>query len=171
MTAPPACGPEQGVAGDAEWSVQARPLLVQADTRLCKRFDQGEPIERLVALRARAVDQLMRNAWTRCIPADSGLSLYAVGGYGHGELFPRSDVDVLVLGETVAQQQHEQALARLFALLWDVGLPISHAVRSPAQCTAAAVDQTVLTALIESRPLVAANDASTALAAAVHCAG
>ena len=167
MTATLACGADQGVAGDAKWSVQARPLLVQADTRLCKRFDQGEPIERLVALRARAVDRLMRNAWTRCIPADSGLSLYAVGGYGHGELFPRSDVDVLVLGETVAQQQHEQALARLFALLWDVGLPISHAVRSPAQCTAAAVDQTVLTALIESRPLVAANDASTALAAAI----
>ncbi|AZR26142.1 [protein-PII] uridylyltransferase [Xanthomonas vasicola pv. arecae] len=167
MTETPAERPDPGVAGDAEWAAQARPLLVHADMRLCKRFDQGEPIERLVALRARAVDQLMRNAWTRCIPADSGLSLHAVGGYGRGELFPRSDVDVLVLGESVAQQQHEQALARLFALLWDVGLPISHAVRSPAQCTAAAADQTVLTALIESRALVADAAARAALAAAI----
>lgn len=166
MTETPAERPDPGVAGDAEWAAQARPLLVHADMRLCKRFDQGEPIERLVALRARAVDQLMRNAWTRCIPADSGLSLHAVGGYGRGELFPRSDVDVLVLGESVAQQ-HEQALARLFALLWDVGLPISHAVRSPAQCTAAAADQTVLTALIESRALVADAAARAALAAAI----
>ncbi|ATS62809.1 protein-PII uridylyltransferase [Xanthomonas citri pv. fuscans] len=167
MTATPAERPDPGVAGDADWAAQARPLLVHADMRLCKRFDQGEPIERLVALRARAVDQLMRNAWMRCIPADSGLSLHAVGGYGRGELFPRSDVDVLVLGDTAAQQQHEQALARLFALLWDVGLPISHAVRSPAQCTAAAADQTVLTALIESRALVADAHARGALAAAI----
>ncbi|PKV12464.1 [protein-PII] uridylyltransferase [Xanthomonas prunicola] len=167
MTETPAERPDPGVAGDAGWAAQARPLLVHADMRLCKRFDQGEPIERLVALRARAVDQLMRNAWTRCIPADSGLSLHAVGGYGRGELFPRSDVDVLVLGESAAQQQHEQALARLFALLWDVGLPISHAVRSPAQCTVAAADQTVLTALIESRALVADAAARAALAAAI----
>ncbi|MBB5862717.1 [protein-PII] uridylyltransferase [Xanthomonas sp. 3058] len=167
MTATPADRPDPGVAGDAEWAAQARPLLVHADMRLCKRFDQGEPIERLVALRARAVDQLMRNAWTRCIPADAALSLHAVGGYGRGELFPRSDVDVLVLGESAVQQQHEQALARLFALLWDVGLPISHAVRSSAQCTVAAIDQTVLTALIESRPLVAASRARAALAAAI----
>ncbi|ASK96194.1 [protein-PII] uridylyltransferase [Xanthomonas campestris pv. merremiae] len=167
MTATPAERPDPGVAGDADWAAQARPLLVHADMRLCKRFDQGEPIERLVALRARAVDQLMRNAWMRCIPADSGLSLHAVGGYGRGELFPRSDVDVLVLGDTAAQQQHEQALARLFALLWDVGLPISHAVRSPAQCTAAAADQTVLTALIESRALVADAQARAALVAAI----
>ncbi|AMV07940.1 [protein-PII] uridylyltransferase [Xanthomonas citri] len=167
MTATPAERPDPGVAGDADWAAQARPLLVHADMRLCKRFDQGEPIERLVALRARAVDQLMRNAWMRCIPADSGLSLHAVGGYGRGELFPRSDVDVLVLGDTAAQKQHEQALARLFALLWDVGLPISHAVRSPAQCTAAAADQTVLTALIESRALVADAQARAALAAAI----
>ncbi len=167
MTATPAERPDPGVAGDADWAAQARPLLVHADMRLCKRFDQGEPIERLVALRARAVDQLMRNAWMRCIPADSGLSLHAVGGYGRGELFPRSDADVLVLGDTAAQQQHEQALARLFALLWDVGLPISHAVRSPAQCTAAAADQTVLTALIESRALVADAQARAALATAI----
>ncbi|MBO9879311.1 [protein-PII] uridylyltransferase [Xanthomonas sp. D-99] len=167
MTATPAERPDPGVAGDADWAAQARPLLVHADMRLCKRFDQGEPIERLVALRARAVDQLMRNAWMRCVPADSGLSLHAVGGYGRGELFPRSDVDVLVLGDTAAQQQHEQALARLFALLWDVGLPISHAVRSPAQCTAAAADQTVLTALIESRALVADAQARGALLAAI----
>lgn len=167
MTATPADRPDPGVAGDADWAAEARPLLVHADMRLCKRFDQGEPTERLLALRARAVDQLVRNAWTRCIPADAGLSLHAVGGYGRGELFPRSDVDLLVLGETAAQQRHEQALARLFALLWDVGLPISHAVRSPAQCTSAAADQTVLTALIESRPLVADAQARAALAAAI----
>ncbi|KAB7771337.1 [protein-PII] uridylyltransferase [Xanthomonas maliensis] len=167
MSAAPAERPEPGVAGDADWAAQARALLAQADARLCKRFDLGEAIERLLALRARAVDHALRTAWARCIPADAGLSLHAVGGYGRGELFPRSDVDLLVLGEPAEQQVHEQALARLFALLWDVGLPVSHAVRSAAQCSVAAADQTVLTALIESRPLVADAAARTALATAI----
>ncbi|MFT4247964.1 MAG: [protein-PII] uridylyltransferase [Pseudomonas sp.] len=154
-------------AGDGEWAVRARQSLAHSDGRLGRRFDQADDIDRLVALRARVVDELIRDAWSRCVPADAGLSLHAVGGYGRGELFPRSDIDLLVLGAPDRQREHEQALARLFALLWDAGLPVSHAVRSPAQCTQAAQDQTVLTALIESRPLLADAAAREALADAV----
>ena len=164
---PAAAVPDPGTAGDGDWAAQARQLLTQGDARLERRYDQGDDIDRLLALRARAVDQLIREAWRRCIPAGSGLSLHAVGGYGRGELFPRSDIDVLVLGESQAQQAQERALARLFALLWDAGLPVSHAVRSAAQCTAAAADQTVMTALIESRPVVSDEHANKALADAI----
>ena len=152
---------------DAQWAAQARQELAHADARLCRRFEQGDNIERLLALRARSADQLISHAWQRCVPASAGLSLFAVGGYGRGELFPRSDIDLLVLGEPEAQQAHEPALARLFALLWDAGLPASHAVRSTTQCTQAAADQTVLTALIEARPLCAAPGAVQALARAI----
>ena len=158
--------PDAG-ADDADWAAAARQLLAQADARLNKRFDQGDDIDRLLALRARALDQLIRHAWSRCVPRDAGLALYAVGGYGRGELFPRSDIDLLVFGEAECQRLHEQALARLFALLWDAGVPVSHAVRSAAQCTAACADQTVLTALIEARPLQADAAAKAALAAAI----
>ena len=168
MSGLPAVPPsEAGIAGDGEWAAQARQLLAQGDARLSRRFDQGDDIDRLVALRARAVDQLIREAWRRCVPSGAGLSLHAVGGYGRGELFPRSDIDVLVLGEPEAQQAQEGAIARLFALLWDAGLPVSHAVRSAAQCTVAGADQTVLTALIESRPVAADTAAIGALAAAI----
>jgi len=164
---PAAAAPDPGVAGDGDWAAQARQLLDQGDARLARRFDQNDDIDRLVALRARAVDHLIRDAWRRCVPAGAGLSLHAVGGYGRGELFPRSDIDVLVLGEPDVQQANEAAIARLFALLWDAGLPVSHAVRSAAQCTLAAADQTVMTALIESRPLIADAAASAALADAI----
>ncbi|UYB54368.1 [protein-PII] uridylyltransferase [Xanthomonas sp. AM6] len=154
-------------ADDADWAAAARQLLAQADARLNKRFDQGDDIDRLLALRARALDQLIRHAWSRCLPRDAGLALYAVGGYGRGELFPRSDIDLLILGEADRQRDHEQGLARLFALLWHAGVPVSHAVRSAAECTAACADQTVLTALIEARPLLADAAARAALAAAI----
>jgi [protein-PII] uridylyltransferase len=154
-------------AGDAQWAAQARQSLANTDARLGKRFEQGDNVERLLGLRARAADQLIRAAWQRCIPADAGLALFAVGGYGRGELFPRSDIDLLVLGENDLQKRHEAALARLFALLWDAGLPASHAVRSAAQCAQAAADQTVLTALIEARPLCADATAQHGLARAI----
>lgn len=148
---------------DAGWAVAARQALQQTDARLHRRFDQGDRIERLLALRARAADHLIRLAWQRCLPAGHALSLFAVGGYGRGELFPHSDIDVLVVGEPDAQLAVETALARFFALLWDCGLPASHAVRSLQQCRDAAADQTVLTALIEARPVAAGEEARHAL--------
>ncbi|MCW4472341.1 [protein-PII] uridylyltransferase [Xanthomonas sp. H13-6] len=154
-------------AGDGDWAAAARQALAQADVRLYRRFDQGDNIERLLALRARAADHLIRLAWQRCIPPGAGLALFAVGGYGRGELFPRSDIDLLVLADGPDLQQHEEPLSRLFALLWHAGLPASHAVRSPAQCTEAATDQSVLTALIEARALCADGAAQKALAQAI----
>ncbi|KAF1715852.1 [protein-PII] uridylyltransferase [Pseudoxanthomonas sangjuensis] len=147
---------------DPEWAARARQLLAEIDARLAERFARSERTDRLLALRARGVDRVLQEAWTRCVPAGAPLALFAVGGYGRGELFPHSDIDLLVLADTGVQQAHHAALARFFALLWDAGLPVSHAVRSPQQCTqACADDQTVLTALIEARAL-AADDAATA---------
>ena len=144
-----------GVDGDAAWAAATRAALAQTDARLAKRFDGGEIVDKLIALRARAVDDLILDAWKRCIRADAGLALFAVGGYGRGELFPHSDIDLLVLAEPEAQDARQAALARFHALLWDAGLQASQAARSPAQCTEAAVDITVQTALMEARPLVA----------------
>src|SRR3546814_19130327 len=83
--------------------------------------------------RARAVDALIRDAWARCVPGDARLALFAVGGYGRGELFPHSDIDLLVLAAEAEQHAPRAALPCFFALLWDIGLEASHEVRPPAQ--------------------------------------
>ena len=152
---------------DPAWSAAAKAALARTDARLTRRYDAGFPADRLVTLRARAVDAQVRAAWRRCLPGDVPLALFAVGGYGRGELFPCSDIDLLVLAEPDAQRTHQAALARFIALLWDAGLEASHAVRSAAQCTEAADDITVLTALIEARPLCAGASAEAALRDAV----
>jgi [protein-PII] uridylyltransferase len=166
-----AAHPDAAAGTDADhgidWLQPARTRLAEADADLAARFDRGEDVDRLVAARARVVDGLIVEAWRRCIPDGSRLALFAVGGYGRGELFPYSDIDLLVLAEEDAQHAGHDALACFFALLWDLGLPASHAVRSPAQCTQAAADLTVLTALMEARPLVADVDDRARLAAAI----
>lgn len=152
----PAASPESASPDAAAWAADARTRLSDTDAALAARFDRNADIDDLLRDRARAVDAIVRDAWSRCVPDAAELALFAVGGYGRGELFPQSDIDLLVLADVDAQATYQDALARFFALLWDAGLPVGHAVRSPEECTAAAEgDITVLTALTEARPLVA----------------
>ena len=141
---------------DAGWAALERAQLATADAGFACRFDAAADIDRLLAERAAQVDTLVQAAWSRSIPPMAEMALFAVGGYGRGELYPQSDIDLLVLAEPAQSQAHAGALARLFALLWDCGLPVGHAVRSLQQCTEASIaDITVLTSLLEARPLVA----------------
>ena len=155
-------------ADDAAWAAAARAAVAQLDGTLAVSFKADCDIDRLLKARTAGVDGQVIAAWHRCVGAGEGLGLFAVGGYGRGELFPQSDIDLLVLAEPQAQLAHADALARFVALLWDAGLQAGHAVRSPAQCTEAAADLTVMTALLESRPLVANEAAVRALQEAVN---
>jgi [protein-PII] uridylyltransferase len=153
---------------DAQWAATTRSAIAESDAALAARFDDNGDIDRLLAARAQKVDAVVREAWSHCLPQDAALSLFAVGGYGRGELFPQSDIDLLVFGEADAQAANADALARFFTLLWDAGLPVGHAVRSAAECTRAALeDVTVLTALLEARMLAADLDAASQLVAAI----
>ncbi|WP_432072157.1 [protein-PII] uridylyltransferase [Streptomyces wuyuanensis] len=63
-----------------------------------------------------------------------GAALVAVGGYGRGELSPRSDLDLLLLHDGSAGADALAALAdRLWYPVWDLGLALDHSVRTPAE--------------------------------------
>ena len=90
-----------------------------------------------LAERTALVDGLVEQAagdvlWP-AVPA--GMALLAVGGYGRRELFPYSDVDLLLLVESdrLAQQAREP-IATFLQTLWDSQLRLSHSVRTPAEC-------------------------------------
>jgi len=130
-------------------------------SNLAQRFDAGEDPEQLLRARAAEVDALIREVWAQCIPAEADLALFAVGGYGRGELYPHSDIDLMVLA---GEGAHTENLGRLFARLWDMGLPASHSVRTLDECARAARDDiTVMTALMEARPLVVSDQCVNAL--------
>ncbi|MES4907605.1 MULTISPECIES: [protein-PII] uridylyltransferase [unclassified Streptomyces] len=63
-----------------------------------------------------------------------GVSLVAVGGYGRGELSPRSDLDVLLLHDGSADASAIATLAdHVWYPVWDMGLALDHSVRTPDQ--------------------------------------
>ena len=100
-------------------------------------------------------DGLLQTLWTQAgMPAEPCLA--AVGGYGRGELFPYSDIDVLVLLPQDADMNGDARLRgsieAFIGMCWDMGLEIGSSVRTVADCVReAAADITVQTALLESR--------------------
>ncbi len=107
---------------------------------------------------AQQVDNYLKTLWHQgSMPA--GACLIAVGGYGRGELFPYSDVDVLVLlpQDTQAHQEgaDKASIEAFITACWDIGLEIGSSVRTVDECLhEAAADVTVQTALLESRLLI-----------------
>ncbi|MFD8457357.1 [protein-PII] uridylyltransferase [Streptomyces antimycoticus] len=94
---------------------------------------------------------------------DRGVALVAVGGYGRGELSPRSDLDVLLLHDGSADRSALAALAdHVWYPVWDMGLALDHSVRTPDEArTTAAEDLKVQLGLLDSRH-IAGDQALTA---------
>jgi [protein-PII] uridylyltransferase len=107
---------------------------------------------------SRLADDNLRILWQLSGFSDS-LALAAVGGFGRDELFPNSDVDVLLLLPDDQSPDSDPALKaqieRFIGQCWDAGLEIGSSVRTVSECLAEAEkDVTVQTSLIESRLIV-----------------
>ena len=82
--------------------------------------------------------------------------LVAAGGFGRGELFPHSDVDVVLLLPDNTKAEGDPALKdkieSFISNCWDSGLEIGSSVRTVADCVEeASKDVTVQTSLLEAR--------------------
>ncbi|MEH3087594.1 MAG: [protein-PII] uridylyltransferase [Xylophilus ampelinus] len=134
----------------------------------------GTASRRLLGQLARLTDELLQALWDRAgFPATFALA--AVGGYGRGQLFPYSDVDVLVLLPDGTATEDDPALReRLETFIgscWDTGLEIGSSVRTVAQCLAeAAQDITVQTSLLEARCLTGCDGLFRDFSARFHAA-
>ncbi|MFC9468356.1 [protein-PII] uridylyltransferase [Streptomyces coelicoflavus] len=84
----------------------------------------------------------------------AGVSLVAVGGYGRGELSPRSDLDLLLLHDGRDDKAVAALADRLWYPVWDLGLDLDHSVRTPQQARkTAAEDVKVQLGLLDARHL------------------
>ncbi|SHI10825.1 [protein-PII] uridylyltransferase [Ferrimonas marina] len=133
---------------------QIKAQLATLDQQQHQQFVEGEAIGVLLAARAHEVDLLLQRLWQQFELGQQGLALVAVGGYGRGELHPRSDIDLLLLTSEQPTAEQEQRLGVLLTTLWDARLEIGHSVRSVAETLARAQDDvTIATNLLESRLL------------------
>ncbi len=87
--------------------------------------------------------------------APAGMSVIALGGYGREELYPYSDIDLLILLDGQKGCNPEAIKASIQPLLyplWDLGLSVGHSIQTLKSSMALAKsDHTFATALLEAR--------------------
>jgi len=144
----PAANPQPAPATQIErWKAR----LAEQRTALRARYLEKPSSAELLRRHCRVIDQQLQAVW-RHLEFPEDIALVAVGGYGRGQLFPYSDIDLLVLLPSQPDAALGAKLEQFVGTLWDIGLEIGHSVRTPAECLEfAAQDITVQTSLLEAR--------------------
>jgi len=83
------------------------------------------------------IDEMSIEAFESTLRAafPKGIAMLAVGGYGRRELFPFSDIDIMILLDNESLTAAiKEPLSEFMRLLWDAGLRLSHSVRTVNDC-------------------------------------
>jgi [protein-PII] uridylyltransferase len=131
-------------------------------SHIAKSTANGRGLKPTLGRLAKLADKLLVQLWLNA-GFEQGEALIAVGGYGRGELFPSSDVDVLVLlPDNVIAEESPALKAKLEVFIgscWDSGLEIGSSVRTLKDCIdESEKDITVKTSLLESRLLAGSHE-------------
>jgi [protein-PII] uridylyltransferase len=80
------------------------------------------------------------------------IAIVATGGYGRGVMAPSSDTDLLFLRAYKASPHTESVIEYMLYAMWDMGLKVGHAFRTPNDCVKlAAEDVTIKTSMLDAR--------------------
>jgi len=99
------------------------------------------------------IDKTLSRLW-QDLELRNSATLIACGGYGRQELFPYSDIDLLILIPKSLNKSLSQKIEQFISLVWDLGLRVGHSVRNINQTKIEIKkDITVQTNLLENRYL------------------
>jgi [protein-PII] uridylyltransferase len=136
--------------------------FLELKTSLFEKFEQNRQVQQLTKGLSQAAEQVLSRAWQESglgeVSLEQTVSLIAVGGFGRNELFPFSDVDILILLNQPIHQTNtffNTKLEKFITLCWDLGLEIGSSVRDVNECIEESIkDVTVRTSLLEARFLL-----------------
>src|SRR5450759_2133351 len=118
-------------------TIAANQLSNGSASRIRRQFLATGDALTALAERSAEVDRLVMDAAARLLfhGVAGNVAVLAVGGYGRRQLFPYSDIDVLLL---FPSERHiaaaKEAISAFLRHLWDAGLRMSHSVRTPDEC-------------------------------------
>lgn len=120
---------------------------------------QGLSGQDLLHKHSQLIDDYLAKAFETCPQAQEGMSLTALGGYGRKELFPFSDIDLLLLYDPKVEKNLAAVTEAILYPLWDAGLEVGHGVRTPDACLADAKDDFFFqVAMLDARPLAGSKE-------------
>lgn len=118
-------------------------------------FLAANKVVTLLARHTKLIDSLLAALYSAYARSDEKMTVVAVGGYGRGEMFPYSDIDLLFLYDPSDEQLAAQVVESLLYILWDLGFKVGQAHRTIADALELAkTDITVRTNLLDARQVV-----------------
>jgi len=125
-------------------------------------FETGTSGSATIAARSAALDELVRGLWQQAVEQDgrlaNGIALAAVGGYGRQELFPYSDVDLLVLLDgRVVEKDVKDTIRRVNQEMWDCGIRVSPTTRKITECERFAEENAEFTVSLMDHRMIAGD--------------
>lgn len=133
---------------------EIKQCIQQHEQHQHQHFDPKKPVNQLIRNKAKFIDDILIACWQRWMrPQIQSLALIAVGGYGRREMFPYSDIDILILLDTnAASHKVNEPIEKFSCYLWDIGLKPGQSVRTLPECIQVATDdQCIFTTLLEAR--------------------
>lgn len=120
-----------------------------------------EEVRQTLAGRTAEVEERVRQAYATTLERifPTGLAVVGVGGFGRGELFPYSDVDLLLLAESGKNLPPRENISAFLQGLWDSGLRPSHSVHSLADCVLEHEDNAEFTVSLLDRHFLGGDQA------------
>ncbi|MDO4643609.1 MAG: [protein-PII] uridylyltransferase [Cardiobacteriaceae bacterium] len=137
-----------------EEAERARDYLRQLRTSLAAcTYALDYDVRRLIAHYTKQVDRILIALYQQIIHSHN-IRLYAIGGYGRAELFPLSDIDILIMMPDKIEDIEHTNIETYIQTLWLLGLDIAqHVYRQSELDTVARADTDLLTSLLENRQL------------------
>ena len=129
------------------------PAFREGVDALERAYSRGHHGRWSAAKRSDLLDACLVALWERA-GAPAGCAVLALGGYGRRRQLPASDVDLLLLHDGVDPDELQRVASALFYPLWDAGLTVGQAVRTPDEALAIASERLdALTATLDGRHL------------------
>ncbi len=126
--------------------------LAAYDGDFALQFALGRKVPTILADRARLARLALRTLWFAFVGSSSPFALIATGGFGRGELYPHSDIDLLILSPHPVPATLPERVQRFLAALWDLRYRVGHSARSLPQLREdARADVILATSLLEAR--------------------
>ncbi len=120
-----------------------------------------DEVRQTLAGRTAEVEDRVRAAYASTLEPlfRTGLLVAAVGGFGRKELFPYSDIDLLLLTESEKNLPARENISAFLQTLWDAGLRPSHSVHSVSDCVSEHADNAEFTISLLDRRMLAGDAA------------
>ncbi len=97
-------------------------------------WQKGLSGQALLSEHTKLIDSFLSRSFAECQVDTRDMALVALGGYGRQELFPFSDIDLMLLHRPGAEDRLNDVAEAVFYPLWDAGLEVGHGVRTVEIC-------------------------------------